>query len=384
MNRRTTDHTEGVSKECLWRNCEAVSLASRSSFPSSGGIFDLDSKGKEIARLEQEAARPTFWDDPEAAQQVMQRLAALHEEIEPWAVLEQRGADALELAQLDDPSLAEELATEVEALEERLERMEFRLLLSGTHDRGDAFLALHAGAGGTDAQDFAEMLLRMYLRWAESRGFRAEVVDRLPGEEAGIKRATIAISGRYAYGYLRSERGVHRLVRLSPFDAAHRRHTSFALVELWPDLPEATAFHIDPNDLVTESFRASSAGGQHMQKNETAIRVTHLPTGIVVSCQNERSQTQNRELALRVLRARLMEMEEEKRQEELAELKGEHVDAGWGNQIRSYVLHPYQMVKDHRTDRETGNAQAVLDGRLDDFMEAYLRTTVGERQPKED
>ena len=269
-------------------------------------------------------------------------------------------------------------------LEERLERMESRLLLSGTHDRGDAFLALHAGAGGTDAQDFAEMLLRMYLRWAESHGLRAEVVDRLPGEEAGIKRATIAVSGRYAYGYLRSERGVHRLVRLSPFDAAHRRHTSFALVELWPDLPEAAAINIDPNDLVMESFRASSAGGQHMQKNETAIRVTHLPTGIVVSCQNERSQTQNRELALRVLRARLMEMEEEKRQEELAELKGEHVDAGWGNQIRSYVLHPYQMVKDHRTDHETGNAQAVLDGRLDDFMEAYLRTTVGKRQPKED
>ncbi len=308
----------------------------------------------------------------------MQRLSALREEIEPWIELEQRVADALELAELGDEGLAEELAAEADELEKRLRKLEFRLLLSGPHDRGDAFLALHAGAGGTDAQDFAEMLLRMYLRWAESRGYRAEVVDRLVGEEAGIKRATLSISGPYAYGYLRSERGVHRLVRLSPFDAAHRRHTSFVLVEVWPDLPEAATVQIDPNDLKIEVFRASSAGGQHMQKNETAVRITHLPTGIVVSCQNERSQTQNREMAMRVLRARLMELEEQKRQKELAELKGEHVDAGWGNQIRSYVLHPYQMVKDHRTGYETGNAQAVLDGRLDAFMEAYLRATVGQ------
>jgi peptide chain release factor 2 len=201
-------------------------------------------------------------------------------------------------------------------------------------------------------------------------------VDRLPGEEAGIKRAAVAISGRYAYGYLRAERGVHRLVRLSPFDAAHRRHTSFVLVEAWPDLPEAAGVVIDPNDLKIEVFRASSAGGQHVQKNETAIRITHLPSGIVVSCQNERSQTQNRDMAMRVLRARLMEIEEQRRQEELAELKGEHVDAGWGNQIRSYVLHPYHMVKDHRTNYETGNTQAVLDGQLDEFMETYLRETV--------
>jgi len=308
----------------------------------------------------------------------MQRLAALRDEVEPWVALEQRVADALELAELEDEGLADELTAEVEDLEKRLGRLEFRLLFSGPYDRGDAFLALHAGAGGTDAQDFAEMLLRMYLRWAESRGYRAEVVDRLVGEEAGIKRATVAVSGPYAYGYLRAERGVHRLVRLSPFDAAHRRHTSFVLVEVWPDIPEATGVEIDPNDLKIEVFRASSAGGQHMQKNETAVRVTHVPTGIVVSCQNERSQAQNREVALRVLRARLMELEERRRREELAELKGEHVDAGWGNQIRSYVLHPYQMVKDHRTGHETGNAQAVLDGRLDDFMEAYLRVAVAE------
>jgi peptide chain release factor 2 len=306
----------------------------------------------------------------------MQKLAALNEEIEPWIQMERRAADALELAELADESLAQELEDEADALERQLRQMEFRLLLSGPYDRGDAFLALHAGAGGTDAQDFAEMLLRMYLRWAESRGYRAEVVDRLTGEEAGIKRVTIAISGPYAYGYLRAERGVHRLVRLSPFDAAHRRHTSFVLVEVWPDLPEASTVRIDPSDLRVEVFRASSAGGQHMQKNETAVRITHLPTGITVSCQNERSQTQNRDVALRLLRARLTEIEEQKRQEELEELKGEHVDAGWGNQIRSYVLHPYQMVKDHRTDHEVGNAQAVLDGRLDGFMEAYLRSSV--------
>ncbi len=350
--------------------------------PNFGGVFELTAKENEIARLEREAARSGFWDDPETAQQTMQRLALLREEIEPWIELEQRVADALELAELGDEELVEELAAEAEELEKRLEKMEFHLLLSGPYDRGDAFLALHAGAGGTDAQDFAEMLLRMYLRWAESRGYQAEVVDRLVGEEAGIKRATLSISGPYAYGYLRSERGVHRLVRLSPFDAAHRRHTSFVLVELWPDLPEFASVQIDPNDLKIEVFRSSSAGGQHMQKNETAVRITHIPTGIIVSCQNERSQTQNREMAMRVLRARLMELEERKRQAELAELKGEHVDAGWGNQIRSYVLHPYQMVKDHRTGYETGNTQAVLDGRLDDFMEAYLRATVGQSSGK--
>ena len=306
----------------------------------------------------------------------MQRLAALREEAEPWDGLQQRVADALELAELGDEGLAEELIAEADELEKGLGHLEFQLLFSRPYDRGDAILALHAGAGGTDAQDFAEMLLRMYLRWAESRGYKAEVVDQLPGEEAGIKRAAVTISGSCAYGYLRSERGVHRLVRLSPFDAAHRRHTSFVLVEAWPDLPDAAVVRIADSDLKIEVFRASTAGGQHVQKNETAVRITHLPTDIVVSCQNERSQAQNREVAMRVLRARLMELEEKKRQEELAELKGDHVDAGWGNQIRSYVLHPYQMVKDHRTDHEVGNAQAVLDGQLDVFMEEFLRFAV--------
>jgi peptide chain release factor 2 len=347
---------------------------------TSGGIFDLAAKEQEITQLEKGASAPDFWDDPETAQAAMRRLSSLREEVERSTALEQHVQDTLELGALGDESLSDELATETAALEQEIGRLEFSLLLSGPYDRGGAILAIHAGAGGTDAQDWAEMLLRMYLRWAEARGYEADVVDRLPGDEAGIKRTTVTVTGRYAYGYLNAERGVHRLVRLSPFDAAHRRHTSFALIEAWPDLGDEVSVTIDPNDLQIDTFRASSAGGQHMQKNETAVRLTHVPTGLVVSCQNERSQTQNRETALRVLRARLLRIEEEKRRAEIAELKGEHVDAGWGNQIRSYVLHPYQMVKDHRTDHETGNVQAVLDGRLDDFIEAYLRSTMGNGQ----
>jgi peptide chain release factor 2 len=312
---------------------------------------------------------------------MMRRLSGLREEGGRWNALTQRVQDTLELSELGDESLEAELATEMAALEHEIGQLEFRLLLSGPHDQNDAILAIHAGAGGTDAQDWAEMLLRMYLRWAEAGGYKADVVDRLYGEEAGLKRAMIAISGPYAYGYLRAERGVHRLVRLSPFDAAHRRHTSFTLIEVWPDLGEEITVTIDPHDLQIDTFRAASAGGQHMQKNETAVRITHVPTGIIVSCQNERSQTQNRETAMRVLRARLIELEEEKRRAEIAELKGEHIDARWSNQIRSYVLHPYQMVKDHRTDYETGNVQAVLDGRLDELMEAYLRSTMGNGRP---
>jgi peptide chain release factor 2 len=269
------------------------------------------------------------------------------------------------------------LETETQALEREIGRLEFLLLFSDPRDREDAILSLHAGAGGTDAQDWTEMLLRMYLRWAESEGYKTEIVDRLYGEEAGIKRVTVTVSGPYAYGNLRSERGVHRLVRLSPFDAAHRRHTSFTLAEVWPDIAEDIAITIDPNDLEIETFRASSAGGQHVQKNETAVRISHIPTGVTVSCQNERSQAQNKETALRVLRARLTQIEEEKQREEIDALKGEHVEAGWGNQIRSYVLHPYQMVKDHRSGYESGNTQAVLDGQLDEFMEAYLRFQMG-------
>jgi peptide chain release factor 2 len=247
-------------------------------------------------------------------------------------------------------------------------------MLSGPYDDGDALLAIHAGAGGTDSQDWAAMLMRMFLRWSEQHGYATDILDMTGGEEAGIKSATISVSGRYAYGYLRSEKGVHRLVRLSPFDSAHRRHTSFALVEILPqiafDNPEVL---IDPAEIKMDVFKSSGAGGQNVQKNSTAIRLTHLPTGIVVTCQNERSQTQNREFALRILRARLLEIKKAEREEEIAVLRGEYTKAEWGSQIRSYVLHPYQMVKDHRTEHETGNTQAVLDGDLDGFMEAYLQ-----------
>jgi len=307
----------------------------------------------------------------------MQRLSNLKDEAELWNSLSRRVQDALELASLGDDSLGSELEAETEALEHEIDRLEFLLLFSGPRDREDAILSLHAGAGGTDAQDWTEMVLRMYLRWAESNGYKTEIIDRLYGDEAGVKRVTLTVSGRYAYGNLRSERGVHRLVRLSPFDAAHRRHTSFTLVEVWPDIREDVSVTIDPGDIEVETFRASSAGGQHMQKNETAVRITHVPTGITVSCQNERSQAQNKETAIRVLRARLVQVEEEKQQEQIDELKGEHIEARWGNQIRSYVLHPYHMVKDHRTNHESGNIEAVLDGQLDPFIEAYLRSRMG-------
>ncbi len=311
----------------------------------------------------------------------MQKLSELREEVDMWQNVRSRISDALLLLELaaedDDAAMLDELEKEAAILETAMDKLEFRLMLSGPHDKEDAILAIHAGAGGTDAQDWAEMLLRMMLRWAESQDYKTEMIDSLDGEEAGIKRAMISVRGKYAYGYLRSERGVHRLVRLSPFDAANRRHTSFVLVEVWPDIADSIEITIDPNDLQIDTFRAAGAGGQHVQKNETAVRMTHLPTGLVVSCQNERSLTQNKEMALKVLRARLYELEEKKRQEEIGELKGDHVDAGWGNQIRSYVLHPYQMVKDHRTNHETGNVATVLDGDLNPFMETYLRSQMG-------
>lgn len=346
----------------------------------SGGGFDFPGKIQELKTLERQSADPTLWNDPEHARQVMQRLTTLQEEVKYWTALRQDIQDTLEFYELGDETLFPELEHTTEHLEAELGHAEFRLLLSGPYDRGNAILALHAGAGGTDSQDWAAMLLRMFLRWAEKHNYKTVILDSMEGDGAGIKSATIGIEGLFAYGYLRAERGVHRLVRLSPFDAAHRRHTSFVLVEVWPDIGNDIQVNINADDLQIDTFRASSAGGQHMQKNETAVRITHLPTGIVVSCQNERSQTQNRENALRVLKARLIQIEEEKRRQQLDELKGEHVDAGWGNQIRSYVLHPYQMVKDHRTDYETGNVQAVLDGDLDAFMEAYLHHTMGDYQ----
>jgi len=331
--------------------------------------------------LEQEAAAPDFWDEPEAAQVAMQQLSDLKTEVERWQTLHRRVTDALELLDLaeadGDTALAAGVEAETAAIEAELNRYEFELALSGPHDRGPAILALHAGAGGTDAQDFAEMLMRMYLRWAERQGYQTEILDSLRGQEAGFKSVTVGIRGPYAYGYLKAERGVHRLVRLSPFDEAHRRHTSFVLVEVIPEFADDIEVEINPDDLKIEVFRASSAGGQHVQKNATAVRITHLPTGIVVSCQNERSQVQNKNVALKILRGRLYDLELQRLEEEQARLKGQHISAGWGNQIRSYVLHPYHLVKDLRTGYETGNVPAVLDGNIQGFIEAYLSSTIG-------
>jgi len=312
----------------------------------------------------------------------MQDISTLRSEIERWRSLEKRATEALELLELaeadEDQGLTAEIEAEARDLETELARHEFELRLSGPHDRDPAILALHAGAGGTDSQDFVSMLLRMYLRWAESRGFKTEILDSLRGQEAGYKSVTISVHGPYAYGYLAAERGVHRLVRLSPFDEAHRRHTSFVLVEVMPEIDDDIEIDLRPEDLKIDVFKASGAGGQHVQKNATAVRITHLPTGIVVSCQNERSQTQNREIALKILRGKLYDLEQQKLVQEQAELKGQHISAEWGNQIRSYVLHPYHMVKDLRTGFETGNTAAVLDGDIQGFIEAYLQSTIGD------
>jgi len=311
----------------------------------------------------------------------MQQIAALEAEANAWRGLAHRADDLMELVELaqdeGDESLSGEISSEAAALQEQLADMRLRLLMSGAHDRYDAILSIYAGAGGTESQDWAQMLLRMYLRWAERRGFAAEIIDQMEGEEAGLKSVTVEIKGANAFGYLRSERGVHRLVRLSPFDNAHRRHTSFVLVEAIPDVAGEIEVVVNPDDIKMDIYRSSGHGGQNVQKNSTAVRLTHIPSGIIVTCQNERSQLQNRERAMAVLKSRLYDLEQQHQEEERAKLKGEHVTAGWGNQIRSYVLHPYRMVKDLRTDWETGNTTAVLDGDIDGLIEAYLQYMVG-------
>ncbi len=308
----------------------------------------------------------------------MQRISRLKADVSRWREIQGRINDALELAELADDSIMADLTTEVEALQKIVSELNFQALMSGKYDSEDAIISIHAGAGGTEAQDWASMLLRMFLRWAESHKFKTEILDQMDGEEAGIKSITVSIKGDYAFGWLQSERGVHRLVRISPFDASKRRHTSFALVEVIPDVQGDIDIQIDERDLEIDFYRSSGAGGQHVQKNETAVRLVHIPTGLVVTCQNERSQAQNKERAMQVLKARLLDLEQRKQEEELAKLKGQHVNVNFGSQIRSYVLHPYQMVKDHRTDYETGNTGAVLDGALDEFMESYLRANVGQ------
>ncbi|MBN2044821.1 MAG: peptide chain release factor 2 [Anaerolineales bacterium] len=331
----------------------------------------------ELKDLEKQAEDPTIWDDPQSAQKLMKKIAALRNRIESWEILIHRLADARELAEMDDESIRADLEKEAAELAHQVHQKELNTMLSGEYDQGDALLTINAGAGGTDSQDWSQMLQRMYLRWAERRGYQTEILDITEGEEAGIKSVTIAVNGRYAYGYLRPEKGVHRLVRLSPFDSNNRRHTSFTQVEVLPQVEDDTGIELDPTDLKIETFRAGGAGGQNVQKNDTAVRITHIPSGIVASCQNERSQTQNKENALKVLKGRLLELKQQEEESERAKLRGEYQKAEWGSQIRSYVLHPYQMVKDHRTNFEVGNAQSVLDGDLDGFIEAYLQSQVG-------
>jgi peptide chain release factor 2 len=333
--------------------------------------FDPDELTQRADSLARTMGEPGFWDDQAEAANVSQEHARVTRKLERWSRLEQEITDARELYELE-PGLEDDIAAQIAPVRAEMERLQEEALFSGEYDSGDAVVSITAGTGGTDAQDWAEMLLRMYLRWAEKRGFQTELVEASPGEEAGLKSTTVAVKGENAYGLFRAERGVHRLVRLSPFDSAHRRHTAFAQVVAAPLLAESAEVEIDEADLRIDTYRASGAGGQHVNKTDSAVRITHLPTGIVVQCQNERSQSSNKATAMRILRSRLAELAEEQREAELARERGEKQDVGFGSQIRSYVLHPYQLVKDHRTEFETGNTQAVLDGDLDGFVHAYL------------
>lgn len=346
----------------------------RKELATSWSIFDWDSKTSELKILNTESEDNDFWADNKSAQLTMKRISDLKDEIALWTDLGNSIQTYLELSKTDDETLRGDLEAEALRLDKQIDRLELSTLLSGPYDKGNALLYINSGAGGTDAQDWGEMLLRMYLRWAERNDFTTEIIDRSDGEEAGIKSVTVLVEGKYAYGYLRCEKGVHRLVRQSPFDAAHRRHTSFVQVEILPEVAsEDPLVDIDPDDIVIDIYKSSGAGGQNVQKNATAIRITHKSSGIVVTCQNERSQVQNRENALKVLRGRLYDLRLQEQEAQLSKLRGVYQKTEWGSQIRSYVLHPYQLVKDHRTEFEKGNTQAVLNGEIDEFIEAYLK-----------
>jgi peptide chain release factor 2 len=343
---------------------------------NSESIFDLENKRGRLQVLEKEIARDNFWNRPEQARVLLKERGKILNTLGEW----EKVRSALEEAEIlydlareeaDQESL-QEVHKQFEAIEKEISRLEFNKLLSGENDINNAIVAIHAGAGGTEAQDWAEMLLRLYLRWAETRGFRTEVIDLLPGDEAGTKSVTFTVEGKFAYGYLRSETGIHRLVRISPFDAGGRRHTSFASVFVYPEVEDDILIEISESDVRIDTFRASGAGGQHVNKTSSAVRLTHLPTGIVVQCQNEKSQHRNKDMAFKVLKSRLYELELEKKEEKKRELHEGQSDIAWGSQIRSYILAPYRLVKDHRTQTEIGNVDSVLDGNIDPFIEAFL------------
>jgi peptide chain release factor 2 len=340
----------------------------------------LSATRQEIESLQQQSSEPGFWNDMASAQTVMRRLGELNSQIEKWDGLRKSVDDLLEFSEIagGDKELESSIASESDALVKALDELELELTLNGPYDGKNALLVVHSGEGGVDAQDFAEMLTRMYLKWGERRGFDVELLDTSAGEEAGIKNATIEIRGRNAYGYAKSEAGSHRLVRQSPFDSAHRRHTAFALVEVLPEIESDAEIDLRSDDIRMDAFRASGAGGQHVNKTSSAVRLTHLPTGIVVTCQNERSQLQNRESAMKILRARLLERKLQEEADQRSKLKGAHTAAGFGNRIRSYVLHPYTQVTDHRTDTSVGDVYAVLNGEIDSFVDAYLQQSIGQ------
>ena len=350
---------------------------------NTGGLFDLDNKEKKISEIEKEMSLPDFWNNKEKANKVTEELSKLKRSVKDWQAIKKEIEDYGELIEMaefeEDETLVEEIESGVKAIERKYEDLEFRLMLNDPNDKCNAFLAINAGAGGTEACDWSGMIHRMYVRWADEKGFKCEQVDFLEGEEAGVKNVTILIRGEFAYGFLKSESGVHRLVRISPFDSNKRRHTSFASVHVFPEVEDDIEIDINPADLRIDTYRAQGAGGQHVNTTDSAVRITHQPTGIVVQCQNDRSQHKNKDNAMKVLKARLYEHFEAERMKEIEKTQSEKLDISWGSQIRSYVFQPYVMVKDHRTNHEVGDGHGVLDGRLlDGFINAYLKWKIAQ------